>query len=74
MKANMTKPLDERYLSEDDTVIGIAKVETKGDEIILDEFVDDNGEGSARMLTFTMLTSIGVLALIAIAAIIKILQ
>ena len=74
MKANMTKPLDERYLSEDDTVIGIAKVETKGDEIVLDEFVDDNGEGSARMLTFTMLTSIGVLASIAIAAIIKILQ
>ena len=74
MKANMANPLDERYLSEDDTVIGIAKVETKGDEIILDEFVDDNGEGSARMLTFTMLTSIGVLAAIAIAAIIKILQ
>lgn len=74
MKANMANPLDERYLSEDDTVIGIAKVETKGDEIILDEFVDDNGEGSARMLTFTMLTSIGVLASIAIAVIIKILQ
>lgn len=74
MKANMTKPLDERYFSEDDTVIGIAKAETKGDKIILDEFVDDNGEGSARMLTFTMLTSIGVLASIAIAAIIKILQ
>jgi hypothetical protein len=74
MKANMTKPLDERYLSEDDTVIGTAKAETRGDEIILDKFVDDNGEGSARMLTLTMLASLGVLASIAIAAIIKILQ
>ena len=74
MKANMTKPLNERYLSEDDTVIGTAKAETRGDEIILDKFVDDNGEGSARMLTFTMLASLGVLASIAIAAIIKILQ
>lgn len=74
MKANMTKPLDERYLSEDDIIIGTAKAETKGDKIILDEFVDDNGEGSARMLTFTMLASFGALVAIAIAAIIKILH
>lgn len=74
MKADMTRTLDEKYFSEDDTVIGIAEAETKGDEIILDEFVDDNGEGSARMLTFTIIVSLGAIVSIVIAAIIKILH
>lgn len=65
---------DNIYDNIEDDVIGTISAPTVGDRIVLDDFVDDNGKGSARMLAFTMLASAVAIVGLTIAGIIKIIH
>ena len=53
----------------EDDVVGTIKAPANGDKIILDDFIDDDGEGGARILAYSILGSIAVIVGLIIAAI-----
>ncbi len=69
-----TNHVDGRIFKSEDEIIGVVQAETMGDEIILDEFIDDDGKSSAKMLGITFIAGLVGFAVTILAIIIKMLR